>query len=477
MTRSKMKSQAKQHTPILSSSISRRAFCQATLLASATALTRGAAMPNGKTVIVIGAGMAGLAAAIDLKAAGFTVIVVEGRERVGGRVFTDTSLDGLPLDLGANWIHGIHRNPIFELTTKFRIKTAVTNYDSIARYASDGQALDDARGARLERDFEQLQTAIARAQDDEDGDRPLGQFIDAYTARLKLASQRAQDLAYSVNAEIEHDYAADVDDLSLLEFDQDSELGGADVLFPGGYTQLVERLKIGLDIRTGQVVRSVVRDRSGVRILTSSAAFAADFAVITLPLGVLKQGSVAFIPELPTSKIGAIARLGMSVLNKCCLRFPNAFWHPRTHLLGYVNAARDQWSAWLNIYRYTGQPVLVGFNAGSFGEQLETLSDAAITASAMKVLRRIYGASIPDPTGVRITRWKSDAFTRGSYSHIPPGASGDDYDALAASVDARLFFAGEATSRIYPGTVHGAWLSGRKAAREIAARREISFLK
>jgi monoamine oxidase len=422
-------------------------------------------------VIVIGAGIAGLAAAIDLKASGFTVIVVEGRERVGGRIFTDTSLDGLPLDLGASWIHGIYRNPIFELTTKFRIKTAATDYDSIARYGSDGQALGDAREARLDRDFAQLQAAIARARDDEDVDPSLGRFIDAYTARLKLTSQRAQDFAYSVNTEIEHDYAADVDSLSLFEFNQEGEFSGPDVLFPGGYTQLVERLKVGLDIRTGEVVRSVVRDRSGVRIHTNGGAFVADFAVITLPLGVLKQGRVAFIPPLPASKTGAIARLGMSVLNKCYLRFPNAFWHSRAHLLGFVNSARGQWCAWLNIYRYTGQPVLVGFNAGSFGEQLETLSDQAITASAMKVLRTIYGAKIPDPTGVRITRWKSDAFTGGSYSHIPPGASGKDYDALAASVDGRLFFAGEATSRIYPATVHGAWLSGRKAAKEIATRR------
>lgn len=421
-------------------------------------------------MIVVGAGMAGLAAAIDLKAAGFTVIVVEGRERVGGRIFTDTSLAGLPLDLGASWIHGIHRNPIFDLATKFRIQTAATDYDSIARYASDGQVLDDARAARLERDFTQLQTAIERAQNDEDVDRPLGQVIDAYSARLKLTSQRAQDLAYSVNAEIEQDYAADVHELSLFEFGQDSEFGGPDVLFPGGYGQLVERLKSGLDIRTRQVVRSVQRDRGGVRILTDGSALTADFAVITLPLGVLKQGSVTFIPELPPSKTGAIARLGMGVLNKCYLRFPRAFWHPRAHVLGYVNAARGEWCAWLNLYRYTGQPVLVGFNAGGFGEQLETLSDQATIASAMKVLRTIYGATIPDPTGVRITRWKSDAFARGSYSHVPPGASSKDYDALAASVDGRLFFAGEATSRTYPATVHGAWLSGRKAAKEIAAR-------
>jgi monoamine oxidase len=86
----------------------------------------------------------------------------------------------------------------------------------------------------------------------------------------------------------------------------------------------------------------------------------------------------------------------------------------------------------------------------------------------MSVLRKIYGASIPEPNGVRITRWKSDPFTFGSYSHLPPAAGARDYDLLQASVDGRLFFAGEATSREYAATVHGAWLSGRKAAKEIA---------
>jgi monoamine oxidase len=191
----------------------------------------------------------------------------------------------------------------------------------------------------------------------------------------------------------------------------------------------------------------------------------------------LKQGSVTFQPELPASKNAAIARLGMSVLNKCYLRFPSVFWDRRPELLGYVNSARGQWCAWLNMFHYTRQPVLVGFNSGSFGEQLESLSADACTASAMSVLRKIYGASIPEPNGVRITRWKSDPFTFGSYSHLPPGAGARDYDLLQASVGGRLFFAGEATSREYPATVHGAWLSGRKAAKEIAGVNEWDHAK
>lgn len=132
--------------------------------------------------------------------------------------------------------------------------------------------------------------------------------------------------------------------------------------------------------------------------------------MITLPLGVLKQGNVLFNPPLPSTKSASISRLNMSVLNKCYLRFSRVFWDSQPDLLGYVNSARGQWCEWLNMYHYTNQPVLLGFNAGTYGEQLEAQSDSAIAASAMIVLRKIYGKSIPDPIGVRVTRWKSDVF-------------------------------------------------------------------
>lgn len=449
--------------------ISRRRFSHlAALAALSLAGRRAVAAPRaGGTAVVVGAGMAGLAAAIDLKAAGWTVVVIEGRDRVGGRIFTDRSLDGVPLDMGATWIHGIRGNPINALRTKYRLKVALTNYDAMLRYDADGLPLSAPREASMDRAFASLETAIAEAQEARAVDPSLGAFIDDFIEARSLSADARRSLGYSVNTEIEHEQAADVADLSLVNFDQDSQFGGPDVLFPNGYGQLPERLRAGLDIRTGHTVRSIAHDSSGVRVETQRGTFVGDRVVVTLPLGVLKHGDVGFTPILPEAKRAAIDRLGMGVLNKCYLKFPRVFWDPRPQLFGYVGAARGQWAEWLNMHRFTRQPVLLGFNAGSFGEQLESQSDEEVVASAMTVLRTIYGGSVPSPTGARVTRWKSDPFSRGAYSHIPPGASGGDYDALAASVAGRIFFAGEATSRQYPGTVHGAWLSGRRAAAEM----------
>lgn len=450
--------------------ISRRRFSHLSALAGVSlAGRRAVAAPRaGGTVLVVGAGMAGLAAAIDLKAAGFTVVVIEGRDRVGGRIFTDRSLDGVPLDMGATWIHGIRGNPINALRTKYRLGVALTNYDAMLRYGADGRPLSAPREAALDRQFASLETAIVEAQETRDVDLSLGAFIDDFIEARSLSADARRDLGYSVNTEIEHEQAADVADLSLVSFDQDSQFGGPDVLFPNGYGQLTERLKAGLDIRTGHTVRSIAHDSGGVRVETQHGTFAGDRVVVTLPLGVLRHGDVGFTPLLPEAKRAAIDRLGMGVLNKCYLKFPRVFWDARPQLLGYVGAAQGRWAEWLNVYRFTRQPILLGFNAGSFGEQLESLSDEEVVSSAMTVLKSIYGGSVPSPTGARVSRWKSDPFSRGSYSHIPPGASGGDYDALAASVAGRIFFAGEATSRRYPGTVHGAWLSGRRAAAEVA---------
>ncbi|HHW87448.1 MAG TPA: FAD-dependent oxidoreductase, partial [Chloroflexi bacterium] len=113
------------------------------------------------------------------------------------------------------------------------------------------------------------------------------------------------------------------------------------------------------------------------------------------------------------------------------------------------------------------KPVLLWFNAGEYGAALEALSDAEITAAAMATMRTLYGDAIPAPEAVHITRWLSDPLARGAYSSLAVGATPDDRAALAAPVDGRLYFAGEATHRDYPSTVHGAYLSGLEAASAI----------
>lgn len=440
-----------------------------TLTAIPTAAVRG----DGADVIVVGAGIAGLAAARDLHRAGLRVTVLEARDRVGGRVWTDRTGPGAPLDMGASWIHGVRGNPIAALAEEFDVAVArPTNYDAATLYDAQGYELSDEQYDLIDELFETfpdlLRTARRRRSNSGAGDTSLRVALDAYIADEELDAPTVRALAYVVNALVVQEYASDAGDLSLFHFDQDRAFRGPDVTFPQGYDELAAGLAAGLDVRRKHVVTRIGYDNGGVAISTDRGEFAARYAVITLPLGVLQSDTVAFQPALPASKSEAIGRLGMGVLDKVYLRFADPFWaEDGADWIGYVSAGTGEWSEWFNVHAFTGEPVLLAFNAGDFAREVERWSDEEVVAAAVDVLRTIYGDDIPAPLGWRISRWAQDPFARGSYSHIPPGATGSDYDALAASVAGRLFFAGEATSRKYPSTVHGAYLSGLRAAQEI----------
>jgi monoamine oxidase len=214
-------------------------------------------------------------------------------------------------------------------------------------------------------------------------------------------------------------------------------------------------------------VTGVSYGASEVEIETSSGTYGARKIFVTFPLGVLKQGAVRFDPPLPASKRSAIERLEMGVLNKVYLKFSEAFWDEDVEGISYLGERNGEWCDWLSFLPYTREPVLLAFHGGAKGFALEELSDEEIIDGAMNTLRVIYGDSIPQPEGFVITRWGKDPFAYGSYSHIPPFASGDDLDALFEPVDDVLYFAGEATSRSFPATVHGAYLSGIAAVKEM----------
>ena len=233
---------------------------------------------------------------------------------------------------------------------------------------------------------------------------------------------------------------------------------------------LPEYLSRGLDIRYQQTVKRIRNPSAGAAsVETQSGTFTADRLIITLPLGVLKSTGVTFDPVLPATKTQAIAKLGMGVLNKCVLRFNRVFWAENYDWLGYVPTLNGQWAEWISLSRQLGKPILVGFNAADYGRQIESLTDGQIVAGAIATLRKIYGGAIPDPVGYQITRWAGDPLSLGSYSYLPVGATPKLRDTLAASVNRTLFFAGEATHRQYPATVHGAYLSGLRAAQEVVS--------
>jgi monoamine oxidase len=345
----------------------------------------------GATVVVIGAGMAGLAAARALHDARRRVVVVEGRDRIGGRIWTNRDL-GPPLDLGASWIEGGGpANPIARLAKRFAVDTKITNWDNNVLYGPDGTEVSDRAENQLNREYHAVLAAAGAEQRRRDTDSPLGDALSAAIAARTSDPSRRRDLDYEINFEIEHEYAADVGDLSLLYWDDDKEFPGPDRLFPNGYGQIVARVAKGLDVRTGQVVRRVDYGGAGVTVTTDGGDVSGDAAIVTLPVGVLQRGIVEFAPPLPDEKTQSIGRLGMGLLDKCYLRFPRVFWDRDADVLNYISADKGRWAEWINIAKYTGEPILIGFNAATYARELEAMTDPEIVTSAMGVLRTIYG--------------------------------------------------------------------------------------
>lgn len=420
-------------------------------------------------VIVVGAGVSGLAAARHLADNGRRVTILEGRGRIGGRVWTSTVWPDVPVDLGASWIHGIDGNPVYEIAEQIKAQTVVTDGDDITYYMPGGAETTPAQSQALEAWGEQVADALSSYQDSADTDTSIRAAV-ARAVGAGLDDRDRELLAYNVN-ELEHEYAGAADELSALFYDSDSPVNGDDVLFPGGYEQITNHLSADLRILTGHTVSGIDWSPSGVVVTTNRGAFNAGQVVVTLPLGVLQSGSVAFAAGLPAMKSEAINGLGVGVLNKCYLRFPETFWAD-TDWLGYVPGLDQygQWAQWINLDRPTGRPVLLGFNAAQFGRTIESWTDAQIVEGAMSTLRLIYGRDCPDPTGHQITRWASDDYARGSYSFAKVGSTPDMREHLAAAIDDRVYFAGEATDQTAPGTVHGAYGSGIRAAGEIIGR-------
>lgn len=409
--------------------------------------------------------MAGLAAARTLTQEGITPIILEARGRTGGRIQTDHSWDGIALDMGASWIHGVRGNPITDLADEFDAKTVTANFEELTIYDAAGNALSSAQQEELEELAYGFAALVEEAQEELDDDVPLQDVVDYAIETGEVDDEIKAN--FVVNSIVEHEYAADSDDLSLFYFDDSEEFSGDDKIFPEGYDQLINGLADGQDIRLNQIVQKISYGDDGVTVRTTQGELSADMVLVTVPLGVLKAGSIAFSPPLPAEKTAAIAALGMGILNKAYLRFAEPFWDVDVDAIGRISTNKGEWSEFLNMTKFTGQPVLLGFNAGRHGYVVDSAPEAEVIAGMMAALRSMYGNDIPEPIDARITRWASDEFAFGSYSYVAVGSSGKDYDRVAAGVNGRLFFAGEATSRDYPSTVHGAYLSGIRAAEEM----------
>ena len=410
-------------------------------------------------IVIVGTGAAALAAADELQVRGFSnVVLLEARDRVGGRIWTSTIGDGVPVELGATWIHGVRSNPVSDIVESHGITTAETDYDNAVLFGHDGRPAEPVDAA-LWGEYMALAYEMPEAS--------LQDVFERFASIHGLGEDDRRLWLYSLASMFSHEFAADISDLSIMSYDGPSTLRGGDVVFPEGYSQIVDVLAAGRDIRLDHPVAQVDYSGSAVVVTTESGdTFEADRVVVTVPLGVLKAGTISFTPALPPAMRDAIAALDMGILNRTVLLFDEPFWDRGTEWIGYAGERPGQWSETLNLYPYLGRPVLAMFNPGSFGAEIEQYSDADLTSRAVDALKAMFG-DVPEPVDAVSTRWGSDPWTRGSYSYLPVGVEFDTYRDMARPVGDRLFFAGEATHSRFPSTVHGALLSGRRAARQI----------
>ncbi|CAM2803107.1 Monoamine oxidase [Legionella steigerwaltii] len=441
--------------------------------------------PTQYKVIIIGSGIAGLEAAHYLQKHGVdNFIILEARDRIGGRANTVSPWPNCVLELGASMIHGDDpSNPLMKLVQKWNLATMPVYNKSAAFYDVNGKEISDSLDTSFQKLYAEFEKLVMKKQDDpeQNANTSISDVVIEFINSHHLNKEMQHGFLYEVSDKIEQEYAADIRALSVVWYDNEKAFPGRNLLLTHGYQDIINGIakEVSPHILLKQIVTKIdYQNKEHIVVTTAdSKQFTGEYVICTLPLGVLKSGSVTFVPQLPQDKILAMNHLNMGIMNKVFMLFPKVFWDTEQYI-SVVSPAYWSGKKWIdkgvwiefdNLNAFFHQPILAAIVSGDFARDLENKSDAEIIQSVMKRLRDVYGDNIPEPTAHVITRWGKDPFSVGAYSSIRPGSleDGNDYLNLAKTVEGHLLFAGEATTNIYPSTVYGAYLSGDRAAQEL----------
>ena len=417
-------------------------------------------------VLVVGAGLAGIAAARTLERGGLTSIILEARDRVGGRIHAHDDPSGRSLELGAYWIHGTEDNPIVALCEERGMELRESGLENFVLYDASGERLTASEVAVIGTSLDSLYPALRACGEDQDEDLSVADVLPMVLQGQELTPRDHRVISWGL-AEQEMDTGAPLNQLSAWYWDEDEAFEGPDVIPLEGYAALVRMLSQGLDIRLETAALAVHRGPGEIRVTASNGVYEADWVVLTLPIGVLKTDRLHFDPPLPNWKRAAIGALGMGVLEKVVLRFSAPFWEEGYEFLHYMSDVPGEFSEFV-VADVTGvDGILVALLGGDFALEMATKTDEYVVGRALDVLRRMYGSAVTMPEETLVTRWSGDPLALGAYPFVKTGALLKDFRTMARPVDKRLLFAGDGTHHLFPGTTHGAWLSGVREAHRI----------
>lgn len=407
--------------------------------------------PSNPDVVIIGAGAAGLGAARTLIDAGVSVVLIEARDRIGGRAYTETETFGLPYDHGTHWLHVAHDNPWIDYG-KAQGFTIYPGRDAETLFVGDRKASaaeHDASEAALHQLWQEIGEA---GRDGRDVSAASVASLDGPWARLAATRVgpwwMGKELAdFSCADWAHHDYG---EDYSCKE----------------GFGALVAHFGRDIPVALNTPATKVRWGGPGVAVETPDGTITAKAAIITVSTGVLAAETIAFDPPLPPDKREAVQRISMGAYNNIALMFSEDIFG-----LGddaYMAYQMDSSQAMGLATNIAGTNLSLCYVGGSFAKELEAAGAAAAVDFALGELRRILGSEI-DKTFIKgaMTRWGYDPWTLGAFASAEPGAF-KRREALRAPLNERLYFAGEACHATLWATCAGALLSGIDVANDWA---------
>ena len=367
-------------------------------------------------------------------------------------------------------VTGAIGNPISPLLNQLAVSQSHLRSEC-PLYSTDGSLVSSEADHLAEEKFNEY---LNQTNKDEimDHFQSLGSALDMLmTSDTDMTPLQCQLVRWH-RANLEYGCASDLEHVSLAHWDQDDmfAFSGPHSLLPDGYGSIAKKLAENIDIRHNHCVKKI--DYEGDRVLVSCAdgkVTSGDFAIVTVPLQILKKGSIQFNPPLPSWKLSAIRRLGAGLLNKVVLLFDEVFWTQEDYfgVLHEDPSSRGHHFMFWNLFRCTGQPILVALLAGPSAYVAEGEAQEVVVSTVMTTLTKIFPECPSHPVKSLVTAWGSDPFAGMTYSFISVNSTGADYDLIEKEVTPRLRFAGEATCRIYPATVPGAVRSGVVSASKI----------
>jgi monoamine oxidase len=407
-------------------------------------------LPSEVDVAIIGAGAAGLGAAHALEGFGLSTIVLEARDRVGGRGHTIQATPDITFDLGCGWLHSADKNSFVKIAERLNFE------------------IDKTRPPWREQSFD-TGFPLAERMD-------FIKALDAFYDRAEQAAEGGRDAAASswlepgnrwnpmIDAISTYINGVELDRVSILDMDayEDTEINWR---VRRGYGALMATYGAPCPLALNTEVKLIDHSGTRVRIETSRGTLTANKVIVTVPTNLIADEAIRFHPALP-AKVDAARGLPLGLADKVMLALDEPDALPKD---GNLRGATMRTAMGSYHLRPFGQPCIEGYFGGRFAKKLEDAGDGALAAQSIDEIAGFLGNDFRRKLKpLSESRWAHDPFARGSYSHALPGHAGARA-VLAAPVDGRLFFAGEATSPEFFSTAHGARDSGERAAREVLA--------